>query len=455
MASATVIVVNYNGAHLLPACLAGVFDQRGDGPDFETVVVDNGSSDGSVDLLARDYPWVRVIASPENLGFAGGNNLALRQVESPFAVLLNNDAVPQPGWLRHLLEPFHQDGSERLGMTTGKIHFMRPFVPISLETAPFVPRAADPRELGLVIRSMRIEGVDVFEDMVGDALPWGAETNGKASWRWARPSGSVAVPVSPEWVSGSGTLTRDLHLAMQVRADRSKSLRLSSGSRVSDLAVAKKSSSVEFIVPEATRVVDVLNNVGNIIYSDGYGADRGFRQIDAGQYDEAAEVFAGCGNGMAMRTDVAKDLGFFDEDFFMYYEDLDLSWRFRSRGWQIRYVPEARLRHEHAATTVVGSPLFLFHGERNRLLALAKNAPAKLASAELMRFLRAWFPTIVGRPSRTAAARYPVLRDRALATRVVTSYFRLLPRMVRRRRALRRTAAVAFGGFEQWSVKSR
>ena len=77
---------------------------------FDTVVVDNASVDNSRELLARDYPWVRVIASPTNLGFAGGNNLALRQVSTPFAVLLNNDAVPQSGWLRNLLDTFRQPG---------------------------------------------------------------------------------------------------------------------------------------------------------------------------------------------------------------------------------------------------------------------------------------------------------------------------------------------------------
>jgi GT2 family glycosyltransferase len=450
-----VIIVNYNGAHLLPACLAGVSDQRGDGPDFATVVVDNGSSDGSLELLARDYPWVRVIASEVNLGFAGGNNLALRQLESPFAVLLNNDAVPQPGWLRQLLAPFDDAGNERLAMTTGKIHFMRRFAPVTLETEPFVPSAADPRELGIVIKSMRVEGADVFEDLVGDAVPWGPETNGKSRWRWTRASGELAIPVPPSCVTVTGNLARDVPLTVQVRAERSKPLRLASGSRDVELAVAKKPSSVDFVIPEATRVVDVLNNAGNIVYYDGYGADRGFREIDAGQFDEPADVFAGCGNGMAMRTEVAKDLGFFDEDFFMYYEDMDLSWRLRSRGWDIRYVPGARLRHEHAATTVIGSPLFLFHGERNRLLMLTKNAPARLAFAELMRFLRAWLSVMIGRSHQAHAARYPVLRDRALATRVVTSYFRLLPRMLRRRRALRRTAVVDFGGFEWWSVKSR
>ena len=81
---ATVVIVNWNGAHLLPACLTGLAGQElPDGDTFHTIVVDNASSDGSLELLARDFPAVTVIADDVNRGFAGGNNTALRHVETP------------------------------------------------------------------------------------------------------------------------------------------------------------------------------------------------------------------------------------------------------------------------------------------------------------------------------------------------------------------------------------
>ncbi|WP_235487403.1 glycosyltransferase, partial [Frankia sp. AvcI1] len=83
---ATIVIVNWNGAHLLPACLDGIAKQDA-GFAFQTWVVDNASADGSRELLAERYPWVRVVPSDRNLGFAGGNNLALRQVTTPYAVL--------------------------------------------------------------------------------------------------------------------------------------------------------------------------------------------------------------------------------------------------------------------------------------------------------------------------------------------------------------------------------
>ena len=153
---ATVIIVNYNGAHLLPDCLRALDRQHADAAAFETVVVDNASSDGSCELLARDFPWVNVIESPRNLGFAGGNNRALREVTTPYAVLLNNDASPEPGWLRNLLATLEGPDGQDVGIATGKILFLPKFVRVELRTPAFRPGPQDTRELGV-----RVYGVSL------------------------------------------------------------------------------------------------------------------------------------------------------------------------------------------------------------------------------------------------------------------------------------------------------
>src|SRR6266508_4676515 len=89
---ATVVVLNWNGRRLLPDCLDALAKQDLDRALWETWVVDNGSTDDSVELLTREYPEVRVVETGANLGFAGGNNAALGMVDTPFVVLLNNDA---------------------------------------------------------------------------------------------------------------------------------------------------------------------------------------------------------------------------------------------------------------------------------------------------------------------------------------------------------------------------
>lgn len=96
----SVIVVNWNGKHLLPDCLDSLSRQTF--ADFEVVLVDNGSADGSVEFVAVKYPDVRIIALSENLGFCGGNNAGIRATRSEYVVLLNNDTEVEPDWLAEL-----------------------------------------------------------------------------------------------------------------------------------------------------------------------------------------------------------------------------------------------------------------------------------------------------------------------------------------------------------------
>lgn len=97
---ATVIVLAWNGVEYLDACLRSVLAQ--DHPDFEVLVVDNGSTDGSAALVSTTFPQVRLIRNEHNLGFAGGNNVGLRAANGDILVLLNQDTVVQPGWLAAL-----------------------------------------------------------------------------------------------------------------------------------------------------------------------------------------------------------------------------------------------------------------------------------------------------------------------------------------------------------------
>ena len=126
MIETTVIILNWNGARLLPACLSALARQTY--RDFELVLVDNGSIDGSLRLLADlssdiQPDWLnaplpgkaRLILNADNLGFAEGNNVALRDIRSPYVALLNNDAIADPYWvvrgIRTLKLDLHRDGS--------------------------------------------------------------------------------------------------------------------------------------------------------------------------------------------------------------------------------------------------------------------------------------------------------------------------------------------------------
>jgi N-acetylglucosaminyl-diphospho-decaprenol L-rhamnosyltransferase len=97
-----VIIVNYNSGALLQICLDGLASQTF--RCFDVIVVDNGSTDGSVDSLERVAANVRIIQAGENLGFARANNLAAGETNAEWLALLNPDALPAPDWLERLLE---------------------------------------------------------------------------------------------------------------------------------------------------------------------------------------------------------------------------------------------------------------------------------------------------------------------------------------------------------------
>lgn len=96
-----VIIPNYNGAALLPVCLDSLRGQTR--RDFLVTVVDDGSGDGSLDLLATRYPEVQVLALPVNRGLAAAVNAGIAATRRPFVVLLNNDTEAHPFWLERLI----------------------------------------------------------------------------------------------------------------------------------------------------------------------------------------------------------------------------------------------------------------------------------------------------------------------------------------------------------------
>jgi GT2 family glycosyltransferase len=104
---ASVIVITYNGRHHLEACFKSLEKQSAEA--YETILIDNGSQDGSADFVRRNFPRVRVIESKANLGFAGGNNLAAKEASGDVLVFLNDDTEVAPDWLEKLLSPFDSD----------------------------------------------------------------------------------------------------------------------------------------------------------------------------------------------------------------------------------------------------------------------------------------------------------------------------------------------------------
>lgn len=99
--SASIIIPNWNGMNWLPGCLAALKDQTVQ--DFEIIVVDNGSSDGSVPFLLCRYPDVQVITLKKNYGFSKAVNEGIKRASGQYIILLNNDTLPESEWFVNLL----------------------------------------------------------------------------------------------------------------------------------------------------------------------------------------------------------------------------------------------------------------------------------------------------------------------------------------------------------------
>ena len=220
------VVVNYNAGELLRSCVDSLLNCP---REIEVIVVDNASTDGSLDAL-RGLPCVQIIKNPSNLGFAAACNQGARAASAPFLLFLNPDSAFKPGVLSKLLDAMIED--ERVGMVGGL-----------LANPDGTEQAGGRRAVPTPWRSfVRAFGLHRFQD------------------RWPR-------------------LFYDFHLHRQPLPDR------------------------------------------------------------------PIEVEAISGACMLVRREAVADVGLWDEDYFLHCEDLDWCMRFRQKGWQILFVPDARIVH--------------------------------------------------------------------------------------------------------------
>ena len=414
--------------------------------------------------LDRDeFRRVTVIENKANHGFAGGHNIAFRETTTEFVAIVNSDARPGPTWLRCLLSAFDGEANRRLGAAASKLVFLPRYLPVELSTPGFVPTerhsapGGDTRELGVRIHEVRVDGRDVTGDVVWGELAYEEEGAGEERFRWTRSAGTMLVPADPE-----GTWTRSeqaLRLTLRLGAGTIEPVELRwpgglAEVKTDDQPAQVKPAEVDLVVPAGTGLADLVNNAGSKVDAEGHGTDLGFGEHDDGRFDEARDVFAFCGAAVCFRTAALREAGYFDDDFFMYYEDTDLSWRLWALGWRVRYIPESVVRHKHSATLEEHSERWQFHVDRNRLLTLTKNARASLAGRQVLGYiLRTALLTLsaalhVG-PGHHPPPDRPPPRPR-LRWKIVRSYVGLLPAMLRRRRELASRAAVRRRDLPHW-----
>jgi len=169
----SIIIVNYNGGVVLPACLSAVYRETTD-LTFEVVVVDNASTDGSVEEIARRFPQVRLIRNAQNIGFAAANNIAIRQSAGEFVLLLNPDTEVLDGAIQRTVAFMEADA--RIGIAGCKLLYADRTLQPSVRGYPTILGALlDASFLHLLLpptKLVRERGISTFDYSRAEEVDW-------------------------------------------------------------------------------------------------------------------------------------------------------------------------------------------------------------------------------------------------------------------------------------------
>ena len=118
----SICIVNYNGSKYLKACFDSIKKSEYPFERIETIMVDNASTDGSIDYVKTNYLWIKVLTLDRNYGFATANNIGVKNAQGKYIVFLNNDTVVTPDWLNELVGVMEKDNN--IGVAGSKILFL-------------------------------------------------------------------------------------------------------------------------------------------------------------------------------------------------------------------------------------------------------------------------------------------------------------------------------------------
>jgi GT2 family glycosyltransferase len=316
-----------------------------------------------------------------------------------YVALVNNDVTVTSSWLAPLVDAIERDPG--IGAACPKILLADRFRSLTLTTPTTRRGRGDRRDLGVRISGVRTAEADLWRRVRFRAGTWGPEygTGDEEQFQWTRDHTDLLVPAVAEAVS------------LRLAADDSRTVTATSGNATTHFQVGSTAEWHDVTV--AGEPFDVINNTGTELVADGYGADRGYLERDAGQYEAGDDVFAWCAAAVVLSARYLEDVGRFDEALFLYYEDLDLAWRGHSRGWRTRYVPESVVRHVHSATSSQQALATMYQNERNHLTVAARHLGTGEVARTMLRHLAITAsyarrdvvaPVLQGRPVRPAIA---------------------------------------------------
>lgn len=336
----SIVIVNYNGRKYLPNLFESLNHLRHKDFSFEVVLVDNNSTDDSVEYLKEIKNQLgfdlRIIRSRENRGFAGGNNLGAIKSKGEYLVLLNTDTMVDELWLEELFECIKSKAN--VAMVNSKLLFFYDFIRVELEE--FGNHAEIGKIAYLCGERYRIEQKyckNIVEK--DDKIICG-------------PNSQICLPIWDESTEFFVELTVN-GIVREIR-----------------------------YTPEeiAVKKVSLIQNAGSGINEAYDGYDIGSGEIDGDKYAVPYQINNACGASVMMRRDDFLKAGMFDARFFMYYEDTDLSYRIKKikedpqeEDKILLYCPTSIVRHIHTGSSQEWSPFFTYYVFRNKLLFVYKN----------------------------------------------------------------------------------
>lgn len=350
----SVVIVSFNSRDDLTACLESVKQQSYS--RIEIVVVENGHLDAA-DLVRTICPDAKYIRAPTNLGFAEGNNFAMRHVTGEYVLLVNPDARLDEDCLYELLSAFRRDAA--LAVAAPKLRFWTRFVDVEVRS----PYAFEIDATALV------EQLSYKKFFVRCG-----ETSGNGSQILSVRSPTAYRILLRLPVDGSA-------LRLPIEALNGLMV-LVNGKPITMVGDAAESFPILSLTSSARpNAFWVINNAGSGIRK-GIPYDIGFAEADDGRADGQRHVpsFCGCVALIKRAALIGQDL--FRPEFFAYFEDSELALRLGRAGHTITYTPRAIAYHKHSAAFSEHSPLWTTLVGRSRLIyqtcAGAKNAPEAL-----------------------------------------------------------------------------
>ena len=366
----SIIIVNYNGFRFLKQLLSSLAVLNY--PRYEIIFVDNASKDESVSFVENEYPNVKIIKSKINLGFAEGNNIGIEEAQGELIALINNDTVVDSDWLLHLVNAINEDIN--IGAVGSKILFFKPYIEFTIKTETFTPAkiSTDIRELGVYFdETSSVNDCSYNKPIFVDGF-FDSEYLSGQTMRWTSGIARVMLPFD--------TGLNEYILNFTASAGNVPGRRFSvlvGGKLIYEGILEDELKQYNFLIPMEiieNKSFFVINNAGTFLDAKGNAKDRGIYQPDRGQYNNNEDIDAFCGAAVLFRKSVLTQVGGFDKNFFMYYEDADLSWRMKKKGYKINYEPKSIVKHIHTGSSKEWSPLFMFFVMRNSILMRFKNA---------------------------------------------------------------------------------